>query len=220
MMNIYLDIETIPCQQSGVLEEIRATIKPPGNITKAESIEKWMQENADKAAQEEYLKTSFNGTLGEIVCIGWAVEDGPVQSVCRRLWESEAGMLKMFYDHLQEHVTRPPAFVGHNVLAFDLRFLFHRSVILGVKPPVPLRQDTRYNGEYVYDTMLAWAGWGNRISLVNLCKALHIPVKTNGCTGAEVWQYMQDGRVLEVVDYCREDIAAVRQCYKKMTFSL
>lgn len=219
MNRIFLDIETVPAQSPGVLEEIRANIKHPGNISKPESIEKWMKENAETAAQEEYLKTSFNGTLGEVVCIGWAVDDGHVQSIYRNLGESEADMLAEFYELLRGDLTKPPAYIGHNVLAFDLRFLFHRSVINGVNPHLPLRQDTRYTGDFVYDTMLAWAGWGKYISLENLCKALNIPVKTNGCSGSLVWEYMQAGRVLEVSEYCREDCEAVRQCYKKMTFA-
>lgn len=54
-MVITLDIETIPCQRPGLLEEIRQTITPPGNISKPESIKKWMEDevlagNADRVA--------------------------------------------------------------------------------------------------------------------------------------------------------------------------
>ncbi|WP_284692740.1 3'-5' exonuclease, partial [Escherichia coli] len=29
----------------------------------------------------------------------------------------------------------PPVFIGHNIAEFDLKFLFQRAVVLGVKPP-------------------------------------------------------------------------------------
>ena len=218
MEKLFIDIETIPTQKPGFLDEIMGTIAPPGNITKQESKDKWMAENADQAAKEKYLKTSFDGTHGEIVCIGWAVDDASPQTVFRTLGQSETTLLIDFYEIIKEELQFCPVYIGHNVLNFDLRFLYHRSVINAIKPPFLLRQDTRYNGEFVFDTMLAWAGWGNRISLKNLCAALDVPVKSNGLDGSKVWDYVQEGRMDEVAEYCREDVAATREVYRKMTF--
>ena len=36
-MNLYLDIETVPCQQPWALSDIRASLKPPGTLKKADS---------------------------------------------------------------------------------------------------------------------------------------------------------------------------------------
>ena len=215
---LYLDIETIPCQKPGLLEEIRATIQPPGNISKPETIVKWMAENKDSAAEEAYRKTALNGTQGEIVCIGYAGAEGGASCTMRSLGESEGDMLQNFFDTVDKHHPHD-TLVGHNVLGFDLRFIFQRAVILGVKPSFPLRQDDRYNGERVYDTMLAWAGWGNRIKLSTICEALGIPVKTGGIDGSQVWDYVKAGKIAEVAEYCKEDVEAVRQVHRRMTFA-
>jgi len=227
---IFLDIETIPSQDPACKAEIRKSIQPPGNITKPESIAKWMEENAEKVTEEQYLKTSFDGSRGEIVCIGWAVDDGEVQSVGRSLGGSELTLLSRFYEALKPETPRTAAafdalgidsefqIVGHNVISFDIRFLYQRSVINRVRPSFDLRQNERYNGGRVFDTMTSFAGWGNRISLKNLCAALDIPVQSDGMNGSQVWQYIQDFRCSEVESYCREDVAATREVYKRLTW--
>lgn len=219
MKTIVLDLETIPSQKPGALMDIRKTIQPPGTMSKPETIAKWMTENAYSAAEEKWRKTALNGSLGEIICIGYAIEDEQPQSIHRQLGAPEAELLQHFYENMvAEGVTPIHTIVGHNVKDFDLRFLFQRSVINKVKPSIELHTGSRYSGDYVYDTMLSWAGWGNRISLSNLCAALCIPVKENGITGATVWDAVNEGRIEEVGEYCRQDVEATRAVYRKMNF--
>jgi len=217
MKQLVIDIETIPCQAPDSKAEIGDLILPPGNITKPESIEKWLSENREEKTEELYRKTSFDGSKGEICCIGWAVENGPVFSLYRDLHQSEADMLTEFFDMLQDGEYE---IIGHNVISFDIRFLYQRCVISGVKPSFNLWQNERYTGGKVFDTMTAWAGWGNRISLVNLCAALNIPVKSSDITGATVWDAVLAGRIKEVSEYCKEDVSATRSAYRKMTFEV
>lgn len=214
MKKLFIDIETIPSQCAAVKVAIRNEIKPPANIKLEKSIAAWMEENADSAAEDAWLKTSFDGGRGEVVCIGWAVDDEPVQSLCRQIDEPEDHLLKSFFSMVDGEYQ----VIGHNVLAFDMRFLFHRAVILNTPPTLTLRQDERYNGAKCFDTMLAWAGWGNRISLKKLCLLLGIPVKSGGIDGSMIWEYMQAGKIVEVADYCREDVEAVRAIYNRMNF--
>ena len=218
MKLICLDIETIPSQKPGAMEACKATLAPPGNISKQETIDAWWRDKAPAAAEEAYKKTSLNGTTGEIVCIGWAVNNGAAQTVHRDLGDSERDLLTSFFGHLEASTQSVPLYVGHNILGFDLRYLYQRAVILGVDPRCTLPHDTRCNGKEVYDTMLAWAGWGNRISLKNLCAALSIPVKTDGIDGSMVWDEVQAGRILDVAAYCREDVEATREAFHRMTF--
>ena len=215
MKRLVIDIETIACQQPGILEEIRATVTPPGNISKPETIAKWIQENADKAANDEFRKTSFNGAKGEICCIGWAVDDEPVQSLCRGVGESEESLLLHFFALTGGYDYQ---IIGHNSIAFDIRFLYQRCVINSVQPTFNIRQEERYNGRKVFDTMTYFAGWGNRISLANLCAALGIQVKTGDITGATVYDAWLAGRISEIADCCREDVTATREVYKRLTF--
>jgi hypothetical protein len=66
--------------------------------------------------------------------------------------------------------------------------------------------------------MLAWAGWGNHISLAKLCAALGIQVKTDGIDGSKVWEFVKSGHVQKVAAYCEEDVAAVREAFRRMMF--
>jgi hypothetical protein len=174
---------------------------------------------------EQWLKTSFDGSRGELVVVGFAVGDGGVASRYRNLGESEGDLLQAAFDDLDALLVKAgassaPRFVGHNIISFDLRFIYQRAVILGIKPPFLLPTETRYNGDLVFDTMLAWAGWGNRISLVRLCEALGIKVKSGGIDGSKVWEYVQAGRVQEVAGYCEEDVFAGRQVAKRLQWEV
>ena len=218
MKIITVDIETIPSQHPDAMENAKANLAPPGNISKPETIAAWWKEKAPEAANEAYRKTSLNGTTGEIVCIGWAHNNEPAKVLHRDLGGSERDLLQEFFDQLDAATMSAPLWVGHNLIGFDLRFLYQRAVINQVNPRCILPHDTRYNGKEVYDTMLAWAGWGNRISLANLCAALSIQVKTSDITGATVWDAVQAGRIADVAAYCREDVEATREAYHCMTF--
>lgn len=217
MMELFLDIETIPSQKPEVYAGIMENISPPGNIKKPESIAAWMKENAEEKAEELWRKTALDGTLGEIVAIGWAAKDNPAKCVFRYQGDSEAALLENFYHELKKASGKEiPMFIGHNVKDFDLRFLFQRSVILGVRPPFNLQ--TGKKNPYLFDTMTEWAGWGGRISLDKLCKALSVEGKTDGIDGSMVWDYVKEGRVGEIAEYCKGDVESVRRVYHRMTF--
>lgn len=211
-MNIYIDIETIPEQNEGSMARIKETLSPPGNISKQESIDKWWKEKAPAAVEEKYLKTSFDGTYGEILCIGVAIDDNAPVVIAG---STEAETLKGFYDIMEKVNT--PLFIGHNILKFDLPFIRHRSIINRVKPTVVI-PDARFNNQDFYDTMQAWAGYGNFIGLDRLCAALGIESSKGDLDGSKVWEYVQAGRHQEVYDYCKRDVSVTREVYKRLTF--
>jgi len=221
---LYLDIETIPDQTPGALEAIRASIEPPGNISKPETIAKWMEENAVAKSEEAWRKTALDGSKGEVVVAGWAFNDFVPRRVIRdslRPGDEKRLLFDTFESILMELETLPDApltIVGHCVKDFDLRFLFQRAVIAGVRPTFDLGVGQRYPA-HIYDTMTEWAGWGNRISLANLCKALNVPVKQGGIDGSMVWDLVKSNRIVEVADYCCTDVVAVRECHRRMTFA-
>lgn len=232
-MNVFTDIETIPGQHPSIraaiaadIEALKADVSAPGNYKDTAKIAEYIatrRAELDAQAEEMWCKTSFDGTRGEIICISWAVDEAPVQNVFRQPGDSEADMLRQFFDKVHGAIAdshgRRPCFVGHNVKDFDLRFIYQRSVILKVRPPFPLPHDARGNNEMMFDTMLAWAGWGNRISLDSLCTALSVGGKTDGVTGKDVWPMVQAGRIREVADYCNQDVECVRNVYRRLTFS-
>jgi 3'-5' exonuclease len=224
MTAIHFDIETIGTTDPGVIADIAANIKPPGNISKAETIAKWEAENKQKAVDEAVAKTSFDGGLGSIICIALAVDDKPVQSKSGDERESIQWFFDILHDEGQRHYQfnpgKPPAIVGHNIIGFDLRFLWQRAVCLGIKPPGIFPTEYWQMKEIVKDTMVMWnPDRDKRISLGRLCHVLGVPSSKDNMDGSQVWGFFKAGRIDEIDMYCRADVEATRQCYQKMTFA-
>lgn len=227
-MNIYLDIETIPAQDESVKQNIANSITAPGQYKKKESIDAWLAENREIAAEDEWRKTSFDGGLGHVCCISVAVGDKPVETFYSKEWQSsEKDILNQFFQYLHDNYepshNTPPVFIGHNVVSFDLRFLFQRAVVLGVKPPHFIPFSARPWDKSVFDTMVAWAGHGNRVSLDKLCRVLDIPLKGSEIgeeiDGSKVWDFVRDGKIEQVAGYCAGDVERVRAIHNRMTFN-
>lgn len=225
MSTLFIDIETIPSQKHGALETVRQTIKHPGNISKPETIEKWYQENADAAAQEQYRKQSFDGLLGEIISIAWAFDDEPAQVLYRLQHEPESALLSAFFLDIQEldkHKQRRAIsmWCGHYITGFDLRFIWQRCVVNGVRPSVAIPYDAKPWDSKVFDTKVAWSGtsqYSGQSSLDALSKGFGFEGKGD-LDGSKVYDYWLAGRYDEIAEYNKQDVEQCRQLYKRMTF--
>lgn len=222
-MNLYLDIETLPTDRADVREYIAATVSPPGNISKAETIAKWNEESRPAAVEEAVAKTGLDGTFGRVCVIGWAFDDGPTSALASA--DDERFVLQTFARSmaeipLTEHYTT--CVVGHNVSSFDLRFLTQRFIVNGIKPPLLIQRAAQakpWEADKVFDTMVQWAGVGNRISMEKLCLALSIPSPKSDITGATVAAAVAAGRIEAVALYCEGDVEATRSVHRRMTFA-
>lgn len=231
---IILDIETIPTQREDVRQYIAATVKPPATYKKAESIEAWYKDTTDPktgeitpslasvAIAEEVAKTGLNGAFGQVVCIGYDLHDTGTQEAVFGL--DEIDVLTRFnaaLDAIPRNLHNATTVVGHNVGAFDLRFLWQRYVINGIRPHAIINAAAQAKAwdVRIYDTMTQFAGHGNRISLDKLCMALGIPTPKGEMDGSMVGQAIADGRLLDVVEYCKRDVKATREVYRRMTFA-
>jgi len=223
-MNIYIDIETIPEQPEEAAKALIAeTIQAPGQMSKQETIDEW-HAGAGKYAgvkdaliEETYRKGSFDGAKGEIISIAFANDEcDPI--VTSRADGGEWEMLTLAFARLEAILNgKSPWFIGHNIGGFDLKFLFQRCVINRVNPNVDLKQYGRHGSQF-YDTMQAWAGYGNRISQDNLCLALGLPQKPADITGANVWDHYKAGNIQRIAEYNASDIETVRSIHKRMHF--
>ncbi|HHE3573068.1 ribonuclease H-like domain-containing protein [Pasteurella multocida] len=212
-MKIYIDIETIPTQNKDFQEYVCDSLKPPANYKNQETIDKWLAENKGEAVN----KTSLDGAFGEIVVIGVAIDEQEPVLFYLEDWQAkhrEIDILQRFNDYLREHANKSmtaPIFIGHNIVNFDYRFIFQRSVINGVKPYYT------QNKLNTFDTMTEWAGYKGTVSLDKLCKVLGVEQKSD-IDGSKVWDFVQAGKINEVAEYCAKDVERVRQVYKRMTF--
>ena len=209
---VFLDIETIPAQSPDARDRIRASVTPPGNIKKPESIAAWWDEKGDEAFADAVAKTSFDPAMGQICTIGWAVDDGEIDVAHARTAKDEGDVIRAFFGCLRDH-TRSQ-FVGHYIGGFDLRFILCRAVVLGIRIPQCIPRDPKPWDGKMFDTMTAWAGARGTISLDNLCRALGIPGK-DGMDGSQVGQAWADGRHDEIAAYCADDVMRVREVWRK-----
>ena len=223
MANIYFDIDTLPSDDPAIIADIAAGIKPPGNLKKAETIEAWERDEKPGAVLEAVRKTALDGTFGRICCIGFAVNDDAADV----RYGDEAETITAFFAWLidaariSDYTERQSAiFIGHNILSFDLRFLWQRCVVNGIRPPAFIPFNAKPWDGKVFDTMTAWNPAREKsISLDKLCRALGVPSSKGDLDGSKVAEYWQAGKHQEVAAYCMADVEAVRQCHKRMVFA-
>ena len=212
MQNIYLDIETIPCQSPEYRAKVRENIKPPATIKKPESILAWMEENAESATDEAVAKTSFDPAHGHICCLSFAVGDEPVAYYEARTVDDERHILSNFYAALPK--MGMARFIGHNVAAFDMRFILCRSIVLGINIPTIIPRDIKPWSQEIFDTMTAWAGARGTIGQDRLAEALGLSGKGdfNGSMVAKAWADSDYGTIAR---YCMSDVETVRAIHKR-----
>ncbi len=195
MKILFLDIETVPTPEA--------------------LLESGLEDPQLKLNEPEIIKRlSLAGATARILCIGYAAEP-PVNGPVEILQGEEKEIIHKFW----KLTTEANLFVGHNVLDFDLRFIYQRSVINRIKPlrEIPF---TRFRSSPVFDTMHEWSKWGRDfIKLDLLAKTLDIPSPKTDLDGSKVYEYFRAGRLAEIYDYCKGDVETVRKVYRRMTFS-
>lgn len=214
-MMITFDIETLPTTDERVIAQLAASIKPPGTIKKQESKDTWMQENYDIVLKEKIADTALNGAYGRIACIAWRDDNGTVFNTLKHLSESE--IIKVFYDQ----ILGAKEFCGHNIAGFDLPFLKHRSMILGIKPSSGIlhAMNAKPWDDCIKDTMLMWSSDKNKMikleTLLWLFDIKHEFHDFDGSMVAETWPVDPQ----KVIDYCVADVKAEYELYNRMIFN-
>lgn len=216
MTYLYLDIETIPAQSEEAKAIVASGVKPPAQMKKADTIAAWEKEQKPAAVEEAIAKTSFNAAFGHVCCIGWAIDDGKVLSQTAFNVGEERDILKAFFEIVSADAgNRLPTIVGHYVAGFDLRFIWQRCMVLGVRVPSWMPRDLKPWGTNIFDTMTAWSGSKDTISMDALCQALGIEGKGN-VDGSMIAKMFADGKYVEIAEYCRGDVSRTRAIHRKM----
>lgn len=220
MDTLFLDIETIPGQAPWIREWVKDNIKAPGNYKKQDSIDKWMQEHGPAAIDEKLRSCGLAAETGEIICIGYAVNDQPAKSI----YGPEAEILEAFMHEINALITDKkmfPHLVGHNAIDFDIPYIYRRCIVNGVAMPsrFPKPIELKAWSDGITDTMTEWAGIRGKISLDRLAKALGIDGKS-GIDGSMVWDMWKAGQVKEICDYCKADVELTRLIYNRLTSPL
>lgn len=187
----------------------------------------------DIAAEEErcYQLGSLSAASGRILSI--ALHEGPVaglnfgmdQPQIERVFgidvdgreQEEKKALIAFLEVMKDFDPEMDELVGHNILNFDLPFIFQRCLVhcISAKPIVDLRE---YNVRGVFDTMHQWwLGAKRSISLDDVAFALGIESsKTAAVEGSKVFDLYQQDRLAEIREYNLNDVRVTRRVYERM----
>jgi DNA polymerase elongation subunit (family B) len=205
---ITIDIETLPCDES------------------FESKLFWETE-------EEYRNTALDGNLGRILCIGYCEqnETGSIinygcfgwQQETRTFEEDESVLLAQFWQYMKGFQKGCDLLIGHNIINFDMSFIYKRSIANDVRPSVDLSLH-KYQDKPIFDTMLRWDKFtfskNGSSSLEKVAYALGLSnPKAGEITGKNLYQAFLDERFEEIYEYCMKDVKATRNIWRKMEFT-
>jgi hypothetical protein len=188
----------------------------------------------DIAAEEErcYQLGSLSATSGRILSI--AVHVGSIpglefagieQSQSEHVFgidedgneEDERQALVRFVSLLKDFDADSDELVGHNIIGFDLPFIFQRCMVhcISGRPLVDLRD---YNVRGVFDTMHHWwLGAKRNVSLDDIAWAMGIESsKTSEVEGSKVFDLYQAGRLEAIREYNLNDVRVTRKVYERM----
>jgi len=202
-MIMHLDIETLPAgpEHDPTMKELYSA------YTKKHTV------GSVKSFDEFVASTSFDGAFGRILCVGYAIDNDETQV----LYNTDEKIILQEFWEIAKDVE---FFVGHNAFDFDMPFIWQRSIILGVKPTRAM-SFRRFTQSEIYDTMQEWNHWGRNHSsgsLHKLALALKLPSSKGDIDGSQVYDYFKAGRIKEILDYCKRDVALTRKIFHRLTF--
>ena len=131
--------------------------------------------------------------------------------------QDEKESLLAFLDYLKTFDPETDELVGHNIIGFDLPFIFQRCLVhcISAKPLVDLGE---YRVRGVFDTMHHWwLGARRNVSLDDIAWALGIESsKTATVEGSKVFDLYQAGNLAEIREYNLNDVRVTRKVYERM----
>jgi hypothetical protein len=218
---VYIDLETLPPELD--MDEFKANLKPPANIKKQETKDKWLEDNW----LEQYKRLAVNTDKANICSLGMAVEDN---DVCLFLssTRNEKQILKDFYEDLilELHKDIEEDFeveinqnfiiwVGFNNKKFDLDLLWKRAMFHGLYDLCKLIPRERYSKQ-IFDIMEIWNPfeYNKMVSQDNICKFFGIEGKPDDIDGSQIYDTWQRGEYERIGDYNIDDVEKVRKLYK------
>lgn len=236
-MRCFIDLETLPDMRPGAREKFisdgAANFKAPSTLTKEKAAidlgmtdekeikftskdsmialweAKFAEEKAIEVADATWRKTSFDAGYGSICVIGYAFDDEEAKYIqCH----NEADGLAEFFNIVRAENAGTIEYIGHNLIGFDLPFLWKRAVINRL-PHMSIPKESRHGAGRVFDTMVAWAGYKDRISMDNLADILGLESHKGEMDGSKVCDTWLAGEYDKVAEYCAKDVELTRKIY-------
>jgi hypothetical protein len=131
--------------------------------------------------------------------------------------EDERHALIGFLNLLRNFDPETDEIVGHNILGFDLPYIFQRCLINNI-PVRPFVDLSEFHVRGVFDTMHRWwLGAKRHVSLDDIAWSLGIESsKTAEAEGSKVFEMYQAGKLREIREYNLNDVRVTRKVYERM----
>jgi predicted PolB exonuclease-like 3'-5' exonuclease len=167
----------------------------------------------DEELSDAFERTSVDGAWGRILCIAYAFGDDPIEVLYNESLD-ERVLLEEFW----RLARRAKMLVGHKILDADIPFLHKRSIVYGVRVPFRLNLEPGKE-KRIFDTAHEWGLGKGYTSLEDVSLALGIRNPKEAMHGSQVPKYFRQGRIEEILQYCKGDVEAVREIYKKIVLA-
>lgn len=204
---VTIDIETIP----GGEKLTKETIPRPKSMKIEKTINKWREESAEQAIEDEYRKRALIPHRCRVV--SWAVKTDVCESSV--FMGNESGLIKALNEWLKENTNSPyeVTWSGVNIRNFDLIILKQRA--------------WKYEQEYlrqaltvdihkrIFDIMDEFTGSKYRDYLVSkddMCNFFGIPVE--GDSGSQVYDWYVNHDYGKIKDHCLNDVRKEHELLK------
>lgn len=206
MPNVFLDVET----WAGTNKPSREDVIVPSNYKNQDVIDKYIDEHLDT----QWRKQALNSLKGQIICIGYAINDGDAQV----LFDTSEEQLMMLFDDV---ISKYPygILVGHNLLRFDIPWLYHRSIKYKLPSLKSILPHGKRDTDMINDTMSLFSstiyGSDGYYSLDEIAKFLGLNPKES--SGADIHDMFVAKDYDKIKEHCRYDVLLTRQVYKLIT---
>ncbi|HEU0135938.1 MAG TPA: 3'-5' exonuclease [Flavobacterium sp.] len=213
---LFLDIETVPCQE-------KFTALDP------EWQQLWEQktqyQRKDEYTPEDfYERAGIWSEFGKIICIsvGYFTFKGDIRHFrVTSFFGDEKKILHDFSNLLNNHFDQPQHLLcGHNAKEFDIPFIARRMIINSIAIPNKLNLVGKKPWEVPHlDTLELWkfGDYKHFTSLKLLSKVLGIPSSKGDIDGSQVGHvYYVEKDIDRIVTYCEKDTIAVAQVFLRL----
>jgi DNA polymerase elongation subunit (family B) len=207
------------------------------------ALTKWIGQQPISDAEKERLseeaqeKLGLSPFTGEVISLAmydverkqgvvYFVADDSVLDYQEDGWKykvrTESDMLEDFWESAKSYNV----FVTFNGRRFDVPFLLHRSLIVGVRPSVELtgqRYLTRQTPPYHVDLLDEFSFYGamhRRPSLQLLCNSYGIPYAKEGMGGEDVTEYFSQKKYRDIAEKNAADVRATTELFEKWKTNL
>ena len=202
---LVIDIETVPiCKWDELPENLKQIWykKTDKRFTEYDTFEQKYNHNA----------SSFS-LFSKIICISVSFCDS---SNIKSYIGDESIILNHFANDLILILNKfKIKIIGHNILAFDLPFILHRSLINKISIPCISKIINCKSWDIpAFDTMIMWKCTSNEwYSLEYICECLHIESPKNKMKGDQVAAEYYKDNIKGIKNYCEKNVMSTKQIF-------